>query len=476
MELENVEAEQTVLGSLLINNELLEKTPRLDKRHFFDPVHAEIFDCIKRKITEGRLASPVTLKLIFEDHPGLAELGGVQYLARICGVGINVGFSDLAGHLIDIWSLRHAKAALESGVTRIMEKREDEAVDKVLAGVESELSDAVEVTTDKPLTKSFMASMVEAIGSINSAYMSETIAGVSTGLDALDNKTGGFGKGELIVLAGRPSMGKSAVALNMATKAAMRGEGVFFPSLEMNGDQMAMRFFSQRLAEAGRAVPYFEMRQGNVSEDDFKQILMLGKEFENLPLIFAEREARQLSRLRAAARRAEKQLAARGTPLGLIVVDYLQLLNPDGAHKSAHMVEKVSLISGALKAMAMDFNCPVLALSQLNRAVELRDPPIPVLSDLRDSGSIEQDADIVIFCYRAEYYTERKIQAARGQGSGGDADLESLLYHQRNRLDLIVPKQRNGPTCTVQAHFDVRLNYLTDINTAKAFTDQGEFV
>jgi replicative DNA helicase len=463
----NVELEQQVLGCLLSQNDLMMHLAEAPSEVFYDPVHQYIFGVIRARIDEGKLADATTLRFEVTEHSGLQALGGFKYLIQMQLTSIAISaFKDYVAEMMQLYARRVALDALRIGTSRMEKFEAGETPEKVLSQVEADVSAAVQAVQIKPIVHSFLGSISRAITHMDSAFNAGVVPGVSTGLEALDRGIGAMGPGDYVVLAGRPSMGKTALALNMAVKAARRDEGVFFGSLEMNDSQIAMRVISQILAERGTPVPYFNMRTGRMSSDEYRAVLEASNEQQNLPMQTCDVTCRSLSKLRASLSIAEKTLYRQRKELKLIVVDYLQLVDPAGRYRENDSMRKVEAASTAMKEMAVEYGCPVLCLSQLSRGVESRDPPVPVLSDLRDSGSIEQDADIVMFCYRPEYYLERKIEGLRGATGSGSistlADHEASMSSARNKLTIMTAKARGGPVGSCVVFCDIKNNHIAD--------------
>ena len=453
----NVEAEQTVLGIVILNNEALQKCVGLMPNHFYDPVHQRIFDACVEGIGAGRLVSPVTLKHLFAGDVGLEELGGHKYLLNLAGSSPSQNtVGEFAKIVKDLWARRTLSEKLSLAQDRMADPKEDPHM--VLSDMEADVAEISAASSDAPLVRSFITGMTQAVESISTAYRGGTgLAGVSSGLLKLDKATGGFAAGDMVVIAGRPGMGKTALGLNIAVKAAMQGTGVFFASLEMLSQQLAMRFFSQVQAELGNKTQYSRMRKGDVSEEEFKNIVLSAKSNEHLPLITAEPECRDVRALRMATRRAEQVFRRTDTPLGLVVIDYLQMMRVVDAKSQ---IERISKASNFCKALALDFGVPVIVMAQLNRGVESRDDKRPMLSDLRDSGEIEQDADTVIFPYREEYYLH--LRKPDGTNIEKLADWEAEAAAAKNKMDLIIGKQRSGALSSPQIYCDLAFNFMAD--------------
>ena len=403
----NIEAEQAVIGSILVSNEIFDEiTPILDAQKFFDPIHVKIFETIENLINKGLLANPITLKNHFENNEGLKELGGQEYLIKI------TKFSTPAKQTIDYANIVH-----EMHVRRELIKISELVLHQVSNDIEpSSSGEEIIQNTEKSLfdlaerghfNQSFMkfeSALKQTIEMAKSAYQNEEgIVGVPTGLTDLDSRLGGMHKQDLIIIAGRPSMGKTALATNIAFHAAKNIEKkevkstVAFFSLEMSSEQLSTRILSEQ-----SKIRSNDIRRGKVSEKEFEQFIETSKNIFELPLYIDETPAITIAAISNRSRRIKRLFG-----LELIVVDYIQLMKSSGK-KEYNRVQEISEITQGLKALAKELNVPVLALSQLSRAVEQRDDKKPQLADLRESGSIEQDADVVMFVYRESYYLERK--------------------------------------------------------------------
>lgn len=456
----NIEAEQQLLGAILTNNDLYDRVSQiLQPAHFYDPIHARIYEVAGARIQKNMLASPVTLKAFFEDDEGLAELGGPAYLAKLAGSAISAFavrdyaqmVSDLAVRrkLIDVGQTISAKAAHVDV--------ESDPADQIVEAEQQlyTLSEAGQTDTG---FQSFLRAATDAVKVANAAYKRDGgLAGQSTGFDDLDNKLGGLHRSDLLILAARPSMGKTALATNIAfsvakayrrgaledgSEGAVNGGVVGFFSLEMSAEQLAARILSE-----ASEVPSEQIRRGDMTEGEFRRFVDAAKELEACPLYIDDTAALPISQLAARARRLKRTHG-----LDLLIVDYLQLVRPASAKDNR--VNEVSEITQGLKAIAKELDIPVLALSQLSRQVENRDDKRPQLADLRESGSIEQDADVVMFIFREEYYRERE--------KPGDHDLEAMatwkdiMDQVHGKAEIIVGKQRHGPIGTVELSFEGR--------------------
>ncbi len=455
----NIEAEQQLLGVILTANEVYDRIASLVRaEHFFDPVHARIFEIAAARIQKNALASPVTLKAFLEDDPGLKELGGPAYLARLAGAAISAyAARDYAQMIYDL-AVRRELIALGRDISSKAAKVEvaSEPRDQIIEA-EQRLYKLGEQGVAERGFQSFLKAVTDAVNVANAAYQRDGgLAGISTGLVDLDKKLGGLHPSDLLILAGRPSMGKTSLATNVAfniAKAYRRGrlpdggegavEGgvVGFFSLEMSAEQLAARILSE-----AAEVPSEQIRRGDMTEAEFRRFVEAAKALESCPLYIDDTPALPISQVAARARRLKRTHG-----LDLLIIDYLQLLK--GSSKD-NRVQEVSEITQGLKAIAKELNIPVIALSQLSRAVESRDDKRPQLSDLRESGSIEQDADVVMFVFREEYYRERE--------KPGDHDLEAMAKWQQimeqvhGKAEVIIGKQRHGPIGTVELAFEGR--------------------
>ena len=455
----NIEAEQQLLGAILTNNDVYDRIAALVKpEHFFDPVHQRIFERAAARIQKNALASPVTLKPFFDDDAGLRELGGPAYLVRLAGAAISAyAARDYAQMIYDL-AVRRELIALGRDISAKAAKVEihSEPREQIIEA-EQRLYKLGEQGVAERGFQSFLKAVTDAVNMANAAYQRDGgLAGISTGLIDLDKKLGGLHPSDLLILAGRPSMGKTSLATNIAfniAKAYKRGithegiegavEGgvVGFFSLEMSAEQLAARILSE-----ASEVPSEQIRRGDMTEAEFRRFVEAAKALESCPLYIDDTPALPISQVAARARRLKRTHG-----LDLLIIDYLQLLK--GTSKE-NRVQEVSEITQALKAIAKELNIPVVALSQLSRQVESREDKRPQLSDLRESGSIEQDADVVMFVYRDEYYKERE--------KPGDHELDKMAQWQsvmeqvHGKAEVIIGKQRHGPIGSVELSFEGR--------------------
>lgn len=452
MTMHNVEAEQAILGAILLNNDAFQRVSGIIRAEDFgDAVHGAIFAVIAAKIGRDELASPVTLKTHFDAHEGLAALGGVAYLARLAGAAVSLfAAKDLALVIAAAARKRRLAAVLEDARAKLDDPDQDCA--SALGAVEAHT--LTEDSRDSADIISFQQAVHDAAQEERNARTGEGPQPMPTGVARLDDMLGGFYPGDFVILAGRPGMGKSAVALSFALNAARAGKGVALASLEMSASSLAMRAISEATDRAGRGLAYADARKGRLADDDAQDFIRAAIDIQHLPIKIIPPTCRDLGSLYAAARRCQMQFEAKGQPMAALVVDYLQLIRSSRQNR----YEEITEISIALKQMALQLKVPVIALSQLSRAVESRDDKRPIMSDLRESGQLEQDADVILFCYRDEYYLRRETPEAE--------DLEAYLEHQAalaraaGWLDIIVAKQRMGEIGAARVRFEERFNSL----------------
>lgn len=438
----SLEAEQQVIGTLLLDPALIGKVIRGGGADLFHHgIHIEIFRSMERKSSQGELISPVTLKAALEGTGILDEAGGPKYLATLAANAIAAtsmqGYVDL---LAEYTRKRTLSTAIEKAQA-VLSRGEDTAYE-IASKLETALI-SIEGAgqTHKPVT--MMKAVVDAMEQARAAYHGETDDVVKSGLPALDRIVPGFYPGELTLLGGRPSMGKSAVALAIALNVARQGHGVAIASLEMTPEAMASRALSEATARAGKSVAYTSMRRGDMTEAQFRAMAEEAQGVGDLPITFLPRAYADIGALISGVR----QIVRASKSLRLLVVDYAQLLKAEGRSR----YDQITEISMALKALSVSMNIPVIALSQLSRQIESREDKRPVMSDLRESGQLEQDADNVFFCYRPEYYLER------GKPDDGSmeelAEWQALMDKHRHSLEIIVAKQRMGQIGTAHVKF-----------------------
>jgi len=465
----NIEAEQTVLGALLVNNRNLEKVSEfLREEQFYNSVHGRIFGAISKLVERGQDASPVTLKNYFDQDEALAHLGGAQYLTDLASNIFSV--VDIDAFAKQVYELHLRRALIAMGEDVVNDAYKHDIDHSPLRQIEVAEKSLYELATAGDIQGGFVSlgdSVVEAIKTAESAFQNQgSVTGATTGLVDLDKKLGGLHDSDLLILAGRPSMGKSTLAMNIAFNAARAyvesngQEGAISAvfSLEMSSDQLAGRLLSDV-----SNVPSDKIRKGELKDTDFHKFVEASQIMAQTPLYIDDTPAVTIGALRTRCRRLKRQ-----SGLGLVIIDYLQLMQGSG-RSSDNRVQEVSEITRGLKALAKELHVPVIALSQLSRQVENRDNKRPQLSDLRESGSIEQDADSVMFVYREEYYLERDEPARKPEESEERFNERYEAWAQRlqevaNVAECIIAKQRHGPIGTVRMFFEGQFTRFTDLD------------
>lgn len=473
----NLEAEQALLGALLANNKAYERVSEfLLPEHFADSIHGRIYEAIARRIEAGQLADPVTLRAEFEHSGVLEEVGGTTYLGQLLAamVGI-INAGDYGRTIHDAWIRRNLIDLGEITVNRAFGADPDMDGKAQIEAAEQALFDLATRGGTDGRAMSFERALELAIESAEKAFRRDGhVSGLTTGLRDLDAKTGGMHESDLLILAGRPGMGKTALATKIAFGAAQallndarkadpsadaKKTAVIF-SLEMSAQQLATRL----LAEEAR-VASDRIRRGEIGKKEFDNFVAVSRRIARLPLIIDDTPAISLSAMRTRCRRLK-----RTNGLALVVVDYLQLMRPATGTKPENRVIEISHITQGLKALAKELQVPVLALSQLSRAVENREDKRPQLSDLRESGTIEQDADMVMFVYRDEYYLqgrEPKQAAFENEDRFHSAKDKWMIDMENvhNKAELILAKQRHGPTGKIDLFFEAELTRFADLDT-----------
>ena len=468
----NIEAEQALLGAILVNNDAYHRVAEyLRPEHFFEPVHARIFERCVETISRAQLADPVTLKRLFDEDPALRELDGARYLSRLAQAADTIVNAADYGRIIHDLALKRGLIKVgEAAVNRAFDPSLPQTGRDQIELAEQELYGLVQEGESRGEFRAFPSVLTDAVKYIESAWHKVgKVSGVPSRLTGIDQKLGGLQPSDLLILAGRPSMGKTALAITIAANAASSPNlaggkarhanfvvGVF--SLEMSAEQLAMRLLS------GKArIESDRLRRGDIGEEDWPAVVRASQELGALPLFIDDTPALSIAALRTRARRLKRTQG-----LDLLVVDYLQLLRGTGAQSQTNRVQEITEITQGLKAMAKDLHVPVLALSQLSRAVESREDKRPMLSDLRESGSIEQDADVVMFVFREEYYLSRAIPTQREGEAKEKFDLRYQEWFQRcqsvhNKAEVIIAKQRHGPIGNVPLQFDANFGEFHDL-------------
>ena len=455
----NIEAEQAVIASILVSNDIYDEISSiLDSQKFFDPIHVKLYETIETLISKGLLANPITLKNHFENNEGLKELGGQEYLIKITKFSTSVKQAIDYANIVQEMHVRRELIKISQSVLDEVSTNSDVGTsgETIIQNTEKSLFDLAERGHFNQSFMKFDSALKQTIDMAKSAYQNEEgLVGVPTGLTDLDSRLGGLHKQDLVIIAGRPSMGKTALATNIAFHAAKNIEKkrskstVAFFSLEMSSEQLSTRILSEQ-----SRIRSNDIRRGKVSEKEFEQFIETSKNISELPLYIDETPAITIAAISNRSRRIKRLFG-----LELIVVDYIQLMRSSGK-KEYNRVQEISEITQGLKALAKELNVPVLALSQLSRAVEQRDDKKPQLADLRESGSIEQDADIVMFVFRESYYLQNKEPTV---GSIEHAEWQTKMNEISHLAEIMISKQRHGPTGNVKVEFEQMYTKFKDL-------------
>ncbi|WP_338447200.1 replicative DNA helicase [Pelagerythrobacter marensis] len=471
----NIEAEAAFLGAVLIDNRVIEELPvALRPEHFFEPLHQRIYERVLTLLDRNAVVTPVTLKPYFEADEALKEMGGITYLAQLTADGQGLlAPRELAQQIYDLALLRELVSVGRTLVEGALDTSEDVAPMDRIAQAEADLFKVAEGASATSEASTFGMATNKALGMIELAINSGGhISGKTTGFTSINDKCGGLHNSDLIILAGRPGMGKSSLATNIAFNCADRllrdrrdqideaksvGAGVALFSLEMSADQLATRILAEQAGISSEA-----LRMGKISRDDFQKLSFASQRLAELPLFIDDTPALTIAALRTRARRLKRK-----HDIGLVIVDYLQLLQGSG-RANDNRVNEISEISRGLKTLAKELDVPVIALSQLSRAVEQRDDKRPMLSDLRESGSIEQDADMVWFIYREDYYVaarepKRPVESDDAKTHEAHSAWAAEMERVFGLAELIVAKQRHGATGKVRLRFEPRITRFSDL-------------
>jgi len=464
----NIEVEQALLGAILVNNEAFYRVSDfLESRHFFEPLHNKIYELAGSLVRQGKVASPVTLKTFLPADLDIAGLNASQYLARLAAEATTVINAEDYGRTIYDLAIRRDLILIgEDMVNVAYDAPVDLAPAAQIEDAERKLYEIAETGKYDGGFQRFAQALTTAVDMAAHAYQRDgKLSGIATSLRDLDRMMGGLQKSDLVIVAGRPGMGKTALATNIAYNIARAWRGdvqadgrtatinggiVGFFSLEMSAEQLATRIVSEQTE-----IPSYRIRRGEIDTTDFDRIVETAREIEALPLYIDETGGLSVAQLAARARRLKRQ---RG--LDLLVVDYIQLLQGSMRRAAEGRVQEVTEITTSLKALAKELSIPIVALSQLSRQVENREDKRPQLSDLRESGSIEQDADVVLFVFREEYYLRnREPRAGTEEHFKWQAEMEEV----HGKAEIIIGKQRHGPTGTVPLQFKADVTRFADL-------------
>src|ERR1700754_2129209 len=464
----NIEAEQALLGAILINNDAFYRVSDfLKSSHFSEPLHRKIFEVSAELIRMGKMANPVTIKTFLPADEKVGDMTVAHYLARLAAEAVTIiNSGDYGRAIYDLATRRALITVGEDMVNIAYDAPVDMAPSEQIEDAERRLFELAETGRYDGGFETFNDAVKTAVDMANAAYMRDGgLSGIATGLRDLDRRMGGLQPSDLIVLAGRPGMGKTSLATNIAFNIAeayvpaQQADGSFkaanggvvgFFSLEMSSEQLASRIISEQTE-----ISSSKIRRGEITEMDFEKLVACSQTMQKIPLFIDQNGGISIAQLSARARRLKRQ---RG--LDLIVIDYIQLMQGSSARASQNRVQEITEITTGLKALAKELGVPIIALSQLSRQVESRDDKRPQLSDLRESGSIEQDADVVLFVYREEYYLKNREPKL---GTEEYIKWENEMNEMRGKAEVIVAKQRHGPTGSVSLAFQGEFTRFSDL-------------
>ena len=472
----NLEAEQALLGAILVNNEAVDRVSSFLKPiHFFDPRHGRIFETASKLIMGGKRATPITLKTFFQNDEPVGELSVPQYLGRLAANATTIINAEDYGRTV--YDLAVRRQLIEIGETMVNTAYDspiDAPPSTQIEGAEQQLYELAETGKYGTGFEPFSSALTDAIDMAANAYRRDGgLSGLATGFTDLDQRMGGLQASDLVIIAGRPSMGKTALATNIAYHVAkayaanpdgdtpLDGAVVGFFSLEMSAEQLATRIIAEQ-----SYIPSERIRRGRIDSDEFDRIVEVSQELQNLPLFIDQTGGISVAQLAARARRLKRQ---RG--LGFVIVDYLQLLSGSSKRAQEGRVQEVTEITTGLKALAKELHVPILALSQLSRQVENREDKRPQLADLRESGSIEQDADVVMFVFREEYYLERSQPR---ENTEEHRQWQEAMNAVTGKADVIIGKQRHGPTGTVTLQFTPEFTRFSNLAASQRLPERME--
>jgi len=464
----NIEAEQALLGAILVNNDAFYRVSDfLKASHFYEPLHRRIFEVAGELIRMGKMANPVTIKTFLPADAKVGDMTVAHYLARLAAEAVTViNAADYGRAIYDLATRRALITVGEDMVNIAYDAPVDMSPSDQIEDAERRLFELAETGRYDGGFESFTDAVKTAIDMANAAYMRDGhLSGIATGLRDLDKRMGGLQSSDLIIIAGRPGMGKTSLATNVAFniahayEPAQQADGSFkaanggvigFFSLEMSSEQLATRIISEQTE-----IPSSKIRRGEITETDFEKLVACSQTMQRIPLFIDQTGGISIAQLAARARRLKRQ---RG--LDVIVIDYIQLMQGSSAKASQNRVQEITEITTGLKALAKELSVPIIALSQLSRQVESRDDKRPQLSDLRESGSIEQDADVVLFVYREEYYLKNREPKP---GTDEYIKWETEMNEARGKAEVIVAKQRHGPTGSVGLGFQGEFTRFFDL-------------
>ena len=472
---QNIEAEQSLIGSVLFDNKVLEDLPtNFATRHFFDPLHASIFDACIFLIDNGRLADPLTLKSYLKQDDLQRDIDIEKYLSEL-REGV-VSLSKAKFYAEEIRNCYVRRSLIRIGdelINKSVNPTLDITPDQEISNTEEQLYNLAEKDQINSGPLDFKSVLASATNQINEAYNRKgKLSGIDTGFSGLNRQLGGLNKSDLLVLAGRPAMGKTALATNIGFNAAKsskleKNESILIFSLEMSAEQLAQRILAEQ-----STIDSHKLRSGDLNETEFSKLVSTQNDILNLPFFIDDTPAISVGQIASRARRLKRTHG-----LSVIIIDYIQLIQGSKASEAQGRVQEVSNITRGLKSLAKELNVPILALSQLSRAVEQREDKRPILADLRESGSIEQDADVVMFVYREEYYLDKSEPTQRDNENQESFNERFLKWQDRRNMaegkaEIIISKQRHGPTGIVQVQFEAKFTRFMDLVQDDRLPDQ----
>ena len=472
---QNIEAEQSLIGSVLFDNKVLEDLPiNFVTRHFFDPLHASIFQACIFLIDNGRLADPLTLKSYLKQDDLHRDIDIEKYLSDL-REGV-VSLSKAKFYADEIRNCYVRRSLIRIGdelIDKSVNPTIDITPDQEISNTEEQLYNLAEKDQINSGPLDFKTVLASATNQINEAYNRKgKLSGIDTGFSGLNRQLGGLNKSDLLVLAGRPAMGKTALATNIGFNAAKsskleKNESILIFSLEMSAEQLAQRILAEQ-----STIDSHKLRSGDLNEIEFSKLVSTQNDILNLPFFIDDTPAISVGQIASRSRRLK-----RTNGLSLIIIDYIQLIQGSKASEAQGRVQEVSNITRGLKSLAKELNVPILALSQLSRAVEQREDKRPILADLRESGSIEQDADVVMFVYREEYYLDKSEPTQRDNENQESFNERFIKWQDRRNLaegkaEIIISKQRHGPTGIVQVQFEAKFTRFMDLVQNDRLPDQ----
>ncbi len=463
---QNLEAEQSLLGSILFDNNILEELPiSFNSSYFFDPLHSSIYEASISLVDNGRLADPLTLKSYLSDNKYNIDIDIEKYLIDLRDGVLSLSKAKFyADEIRNCYIRRSLIIIADDLIHKAKHPTIETTPDQEISTTEEKLYNLAEKDQINSGPSDFKTVLASATKQINDAFNRKgKLSGIDTGFSGINRQLGGLNKSDLVVLAGRPGMGKTALATNIGFNAAKstkleNNEAILIFSLEMSAEQLAQRILAEQ-----STIDSHKLRSGDIDDKEFSKLVITQNNIHNLPFFIDDTPAISVGQIASRARRLK-----RTNGLGLIIIDYIQLIQGSKASEFNGRVEEVSKITRGLKSLAKELNVPILALSQLSRAVEQREDKRPILADLRESGSIEQDADVVMFVYREEYYLD-KSEPSQREGENQESFNERFTKWQDRRnnaegkAEIIVSKQRHGPTGVIQVQFEAKLTRFMDL-------------